>query len=70
MKLVSCYACVYRKSQTRCETGTESHGSLRDSRVAWKGHRGFFIASIHLGIIKNEGFPAIKRMAGKSQPAP
>ena len=27
--------CYTEKSQTRREAGSESHGSLRDSRVAW-----------------------------------
>jgi len=31
-----------RKSQTRREAGAESHGSLRDSRVAWKKAARFF----------------------------
>jgi hypothetical protein len=31
----NCVSC--RQSQTCREAGTESHGSLRDSRVAWKG---------------------------------
>jgi hypothetical protein len=32
------------KSQTRWEAGTESHGSFRDSRVAWiKGGAAFFL---------------------------
>ena len=26
---------IPRQSQTLCEKGTESHGSQRDSRVAW-----------------------------------
>jgi hypothetical protein len=32
----------FRKSQTRRKTGTENHGSLRDSRVAWKQAALFF----------------------------
>ena len=32
-----------KKSQTRRKTGTENHGSYRDSRVAWKGRPGFFM---------------------------
>jgi len=33
----------YRQSQTRYEAGTESHGSHRDSRVAWRRRLGFFV---------------------------
>jgi len=35
---------TFRKSQTRREAGTETHGSLRDGRVAWNEAARFFWA--------------------------
>ena len=39
---------IPRQSQTRRESGTESHGSLRDSRVTW-------VPNQRPGYLENQG---------------
>jgi hypothetical protein len=40
-----------RKSQTRCEAGTESHGSRRDRRVAWRRGNAAFLFLEIVGLV-------------------